>query len=75
VEAASGRLISRRRRAIDPAAFVTIPVATTALGGVLVHLEHHPVGVPSTVYAQFVFPDACAPGHWSASNALSIAPQ
>jgi hypothetical protein len=57
---------------VDPAAFVTIPVSTTALGGVLVHLAHHPVGVPSTVYAQFVFPDTCAPGHWSASNALSI---
>ncbi|MBK6939241.1 MAG: hypothetical protein IPH13_03415 [Planctomycetes bacterium] len=57
---------------VDPAAATLVPVSTDDLGFArrALPLRHSLQG--SKGYVQFVFPDPCAPGGWSASPALEI---
>lgn len=57
---------------INPASAAIAPIQANAQGGVFVPLVMHQFAPSQTMFAQFVFVDACAPAGYSASNALSI---
>jgi hypothetical protein len=63
---------------LDPSMLSIVPGITADAQGWVVFersLPAAPALVGYTAAAQFVFPDACAPGGWSASNALRVTVQ